>query len=364
MKKVLLISPSPDLAGGISKWTKHILNYFQNVEHGINLQLLPVDSIYIGNHSKNSLFKRFKRGFSLYIGVIIEVYKLINKNKFDFIQISSSSSISLIKDLLILKIAHFKKVKPIVHFHFGRIPELSLQENWEWKLLKKVINLSYKTVVIDQFSLKILVDLGFKNVFYIPNPIGNQIINWVESYQSIERNNSDIVFVGQLIQNKGIFELVEACREIPNIRLKMFGVSNDIIEEDLKKIAGQNNTWLEIYGETDYETVIKNMLSAGVFVLPTYTEGFPNVILESMACACPIITTNVGAIPEMLNSQSITEMCGIMIEPRNVEQLKNAIHIMLDDRKFAIECGQNAKNRVLNNYAVNTVANQWIKLWN
>jgi glycosyltransferase involved in cell wall biosynthesis len=59
-----------------------------------------------------------------------------------------------------------------------------------------------------------------------------------------------------------------------------------------------------------------------IFVLPTYTEGFPNVILECMASGCPIITTPVGAIPDMLQFGS-TQACGACVDVKDVQGLKN-----------------------------------------
>lgn len=364
MKNILLISPSPNLAGGISKWTKHILCFFEK-ENECAVELLPIKNGYINHTNKNSWGTRIRRGFFLYFDILIQLKNKLELKKYSSIHLSTSASISLIKDYFILKIANKNKIPSILHFHFGRIPELYNKNNWEWKLLLHLIKLSTKTVVIDKFSLDVLINLNIKNVYFIPNPIGNEVLKIINKNKNhIIASPKDIVFVGQLIHNKGIFELVEACKDIPNIKLKMFGSSNDVVEKKLKEKAGINNNWLEIYGETDYETVIKNMMSAGVFVLPTYTEGFPNVILESMACSCPIVTTNVGAIPEMLNTQSDTEQCGIVIKPRNVEQLKNAILTMINDRKFALLCGENAKNRVLKLYSIDSVANQWKELWN
>jgi glycosyltransferase involved in cell wall biosynthesis len=110
------------------------------------------------------------------------------------------------------------------------------------------------------------------------------------------------------------------------------------------------------------EVVIKHMLSCSVLVLPSYTEGFPNVILEGMACGCPIVATSVGAIPEMLNYHLDAE-AGICIIPGNVEILQRAIEQMLDDKIFAKKCGQNARDRVISEYSIEVIWHQLITIW-
>ena len=104
------------------------------------------------------------------------------------------------------------------------------------------------------------------------------------------------------------------------------------------------------------------MLSAAVFVLPTYTEGFPNVILESMACRCPIVTTNVGAIPEMLDIDS-DDRCGICVTPRNVNELKEAIVTMLTSAETADMYAENARTRVMSTYSMPQVSNALLEIW-
>src|SRR5690606_37655242 len=147
------------------------------------------------------------------------------------------------------------------------------------------------------------------------------------------------------------------------IQLKIIGAITDDTKHELLRLAGENNSqWLEIKGELNYENTIKEMLSAGVFVLPTYTEGFPNVIIESMACGCPIVTTNVGAIPEMLEIVNGFNI-GICVQPKNITALKLAIETMLNNREYALQCGLNAQKRVKNLYSMSSIWKELEATW-
>lgn len=359
--RVLLCSPYGGVLGGISKWTEHIIQYYNS--NKINDLQMEVFSLGRMNAITNetSLFKRIFYGLKEYIPLIIKFRSKIHSNKYNIIHITSSASLSLIKDMLMIKIARKNHIKSVLHFRFGRIPELYKKNNWEKKLLDKTIRLADAVIVIDQFSFNTLIRQGYKNIKLLPNPLGPETGKIVKN-SSVRREKNKIVFAGHVVPTKGVFELVEACKDIPNIEVYLLGAVTDEMKNKLYEGAGDNKKWLKISGEQNYETVIKEMLSANVFVLPTYTEGFPNVILESMACGCPIIASAVGAIPEMLNINGETP-AGICIEPKNIEQLKSAIMKMLNDDKLATTFGINAKKRVNEMYSMPLVWKQMNNIW-
>ncbi|HLK31066.1 MAG TPA: glycosyltransferase [Puia sp.] len=79
-------------------------------------------------------------------------------------------------------------------------------------------------------------------------------------------------------------------------------------------------------GEISYDEVAKQMQTADAFILFSKTENMPCVILESLCCGLPVISTNVGGIPEVVNESN-----GILIESANEDALKEAIRIMVKD---------------------------------
>lgn len=105
------------------------------------------------------------------------------------------------------------------------------------------------------------------------------------------------------------------------------------------------------------------MLRCELFVLPTYTEGFPNVILESMACGCTIITTPVGAIPSMLDVKSNTPS-GVCVPVKNIDLLSEKILYYLEHKNEALEMGARAKDRVNREYSMPSVWNKMLNIWN
>lgn len=359
--RVLLCSPYGRMVGGISRWTGHVLDYYSKNETDINLKHYYSNGK--GAYQNTNLIIRLYIGIMSYIPFLLGLISELKKNKYDAVHFTSSASISLIRDILSLKIAKNKCVKTVIHFRFGRIPQIYQKQNWEKKLLNMAIKLSDKVIVIDQQSYRTLLQFGHKNIEILANPLSPIVNEIIQQNSEISKLSNKLVFAGHVITTKGVFELVKVCKEIDNVKLVIVGYSTQKTKDMLLKLAGANhNSWLEFAGELSMEETIKVMLSAGIFVLPTYTEGFPNVILESMACGCPIVTTKVGAIPEMLDIEN-GENYGLCVEPKNVEQLKNAILRMLNDRDFAKQCGVNAKKRVNELYSMPIVWNQMVQIW-
>ena len=360
--KVLLSSPFGGKVGGIERWTGHILKYYDTHKTDIELKQFYPSSKH-GVYQNTSLIVRLYLGATKYIPYISGLKKELSSGEYDVVHFASSASISLIRDILSLRIAKKRGAKSLIHFHFGRIPEIYNKRNWEYKLLHRVIGLADKAVVIDMASYNTLENEGYNNIKLLPNPLTPQVEDIINENKDIKREHRKIVFAGHMVRTKGVFELVEACKDIENIKLRMIGYVTDEMKSELISVAGgSSNEWLDIAGEQSFENTIKEMLSAGVFTLPTYTEGFPNVIIESMACGCPIVTTDVGAIPEMLDIQNGFNN-GVCVKPKDVESLREAIVKMLDDREYAIRCGKNAQQRVNSLYSMDKVWKQLEAMW-
>lgn len=300
-----------------------------------------------------------------YWRLTIQAAKFIKETDADIVHISTPSGLLLLKDLYLIHQAHKYGKKAYVHFHFGRIPDLFKREGWELRLLKRVLHQADHVVVMDQFSLETLKKHGFDHVTNVPNPLSPETLLLANKYKT-DRISGTLLFAGHVIPTKGVEELILATKNITGITIKIIGTVSDVYKKHLLQLAGEGHAnWLQINGEASYEATIQEMCQCDLFILPTYTEGFPNVILESMATGCSIIASKVGAIPEMLGigTLEVAKQAGICIEPHNVIQLEKAIKSMLLDRDKAERLRSNAVNRVLSEYEISIVWNKLVELW-
>lgn len=365
--RILLCTPYKQdksvVSGGINIWGHNVLSYYREHNDEVICDAISYDRKY--NVKENAgLLTRVIFGIKDYWAAIKETKVKIKTKSYDVLHLCTSAQLSLIKDYYILKYARKKGLKTVLHLHFGRIPELFENNNWESFLLKKVAQIANMIVVMDANSYSVLNENGF-NVSYLPNPISPVILDQICSMRgSVSRKVSKVLYVGHVIPSKGVYELVKACGDISDIELHLIGTIDEDVRNKLNKITKHNEAsdYLKIRGAMPHEQVVQEMLSAGVFVLPSYTEGFPNVILEAMACGCPIVATDVGAIPEMLDIENGNNN-GICVKPKDVEGLRGAIQKMLEDHDYAVQCGQNAQRRVNMLYSMPQIWTQLVNVW-
>jgi len=365
-KGILLVSPyNEKKVGGIGTWSINVLNYAKR--NDLDLVFLNTAVTFKPNIVKNK-FTRIFYGLVDSFLILMKLVIFIIIKRPAVIHYTSSASIALYKDYLAVRISRLFGTEFVIHFRFGRIPELSSQLNSEWKMLIKIVRLSSKCILIDKKSFDILKGAGFENLYYIPNMISSELAEIAKlnqgRYKEIVRGK--IVFVGHVMADKGIFELVEACKSHDEIKeLHIIGPFAEEVKFKLMRIASSRSLgeWIKFHGEINREEVISIIKDSSLLCLPSYTEGFPNAVLEAMACGCAVVASDVGAISEMLDIGSKAP-AGICIEAREIRQLEEAVLKVVTNIDYARCLGNNGLNRVLNDYSPEKVMPQLIKVWN
>lgn len=360
--KVLLISPySTKKVGGIGTWTQNIIEYSKSIP-SLDLRFQNT-AFFLKSNLLSSFFSRLLIGIIDSVWIITKTIGNILIFRPDCIHYTSSASIALFKDYVCGIVAKLFRINFIIHFRFGRIPALKEKQNWEWKLLCKVVNLASATIVIDLKSYAAL--RAFKNeIYYIPNPISQELSHLIFDKEKTVKLGK-VVFVGHIVASKGVYELVSACLDIGLVKeLVLIGPVLSNTKKDLIEIANsrQQGMWLKFRGEVERKEVLTDILDANLLCLPSYTEGFPNVVIEAMALACPVVGTKVGAIEEMLDVKG-KNPGGICIQPKDKNSLKEALIVILENPTLANEYGINGRLRVSTKYNITTVFNKYLSVW-
>lgn len=359
--KILLCSPTLRV-GGITKWTGYITEYFKNNPcDEVSLELFPMNnSVYLGDNA--SKLKRIMVGVPAYMKVVKLFAKVIKTDKPDLVHICTSASLGLIRDLMMIDICRKYSVKTCIHLHFGRTPELLNSNSWESRLFRKMISKANSVVVMNQPSYDSLTKHGYARVYNIPNPLAPSVVSLIEQCNAV-RKDKKMVFVGHILKTKGVEELLSAMTQLTGFNLVLVGEDTMNLIPFLKEkysLAFERNS-IDFIGQQPHKRVIEEM-KTGIFVFPSHTEGFPNVILEGMACGAPIIASDAGSMPEMI-SNSTNGPCGLIVPAKNSDSIVAAIRLYTDNPDFAILTGNNAQKKVHEQYNIHSVASQLISCW-
>jgi glycosyltransferase involved in cell wall biosynthesis len=369
--KLLLVSPLPPPSGGIQTVTDTLVSYLKNNHIGIDI-CVHNTSHRLRPPTSQALGIRLLTGIIKSLGTYFAVRRFVRRTKPDIIHLSSSSSFALIKDLMIVTYAKHRQVPVIMHWHFGRIPELALKNNWEWRLLQLVITKSAASIVLDDKSYYSLLYLGIQNLFLIPNPLPlavekkmRDLLFKLQRSGVEQRGSGRVIFAGHIIKEKGVYELVEACSQISSVKeLVLIGHFENSVRNDLVRIASirADENWFQMTGELSHDQTLEIMSHSSILALPSYTEGFPMVVIEGMAMGCAIIGSDVGAIPEMLDASGKSP-CGLCIPVKNVEKLKNVISELIDNYDELSFLSNNGKDRIMRVYNAENIIMQYKTAW-
>lgn len=182
-----------------------------------------------------------------------------------------------------------------------------------------------------------------------PNYKVHQFVAWtdIEVFEVVGKKRENkffpiVVYAGVIIERKGIIDLVNAFKTVvnhySNAKLWLIGKEEDAnytqqIKNRIKDLQLEKN--IKFLGKLTQQELAEKMSEAGIFVLPSYSEGLPRVIIEAMAVGLPVIATNVSGIPQVVKEKET----GFLISPKDEITLSEKINWLFANPNEALSMG-------------------------
>jgi len=233
------------------------------------------------------------------------------------------------------------------------------------KLLRLIVLFQYK-IALKLNHIVFFQNIDDRNLFHkmkLLQSVNTKVINGsginLEFYNlqefSTEKVENSFIFVGRMLKDKGIYELIAAAKKIkqqyPNTTIRLVGGVDDnpncIPIEIIYQEVSQGT--LEFIGAT--EDVRTYLASSEVFVLPSYREGTPRAVLEAMAMSMPIITTDVPGCRETVDHGKN----GFLVSAKNEDSLFEAMEMFILNRQLISDMSKESRKKVTDKYDVHKV---------
>lgn len=275
---------------------------------------------------------------------VIKLIKLIKKRKYNIIHVhlfpadifAALASLFLPKDIVWIFSEH-NDYNRRRSYKFCKI-----LDGFTYSRYSKIICVSKQV----EFALLNWIPLNKRKTKVIPNAI--PIPKFLNPYPV---KTYDILFVGRLTKQKGVEILLKAIEILKNKysrNLKIAIVGDGELKENLNNLTVELGVDKEVEFLGIRKDIEELMVSSKIFVLPSRWEGFGIVIIEAMSTMLPVIATNIGGIPELIENGKE----GILVPPENSKALARTINSLLENEELREKLSQAAYKKVREKYSI------------
>jgi glycosyltransferase involved in cell wall biosynthesis len=167
------------------------------------------------------------------------------------------------------------------------------------------------------------------------------------------------LFLGRLNRDKGLLDLAAAFSGIDNseAHLLVVGPDEERMGPQMLRLAGGNARRIHFVGFAAKPE--EYLAAADVLCLPSYREGFGNVVIEAAAVGIPAIGSRIyGVVDAIAENES-----GLLFEVRNVSELQACLRVLCNEKERRIRLGRQARERVLAKFTSERLAAAWLDFY-
>lgn len=342
-KKVLFCCTKPKEGAYVGGVVSIIDNYMANEKifnaNGYDVELFDYHT---SKDFPNQKINNFLYGFAQKRALL----KKMRSDSVDIVNVHTSREFLFLKDLFLAKaITKRTSAKVFLTIHVGEedtvFNRIKLLKFYCIKIMNKYI---HKVIFLSNHISNQFIESGLNSgkaiVLYNFHCLDNPKMKLKKTNDCLY-----LLYVGAIHREKGILELLEACVKLRNlnIHLDICGqITDSGIHEQYEAFINNLGDKVVIHGYVKGAQKTELFNRADVLLLPSYHEGMPLVILEALASGSAIISTKVGATPEILSNKNV-----LWVNIADSDSIANAIVRLYEDREL-LDCMSSA-NKVKGN---------------
>lgn len=284
--------------------------------------------------------------------MLFHIFK--HRKSVDSVLIDTYSTTNFYYAYLCSKLCAFFRLKYMPILHGGNLPN-RLKESP--KLSRQIFANAHINVSPSLYLMSFFESFGFKNIIHIPNVIE------LSNYRFQKRNIDEIQLLwvrsfSKIYNPKLAVQLLKSLQEDGyKASLCMVGPDNDGSLQETKALAKDLKVEVEFTGMLPKEEWHKKSQEFNVFINTTNVDNMPVSVIEAMALGLPVVSTNVGGLPFLINNN----VDGILVASNNIEDFKIAILSFKNDESLLHQMTTNARKKV-EQFDWELIKHQWFSI--
>lgn len=352
-KIVYVVAPSGQAGGGMGRVKDYILDFAR--EGDVPFTFAP-------------LVTRDNRGFLISVwrtlAAVVRIWSAHLTGKLALVHVNFGDKASAVRKGIITVLARLSGAPVIVHLH-----AVELDKAWReggrfkrWAIGVPFRMATSNIVLGDLWRRWLVEDLGVKagHVDVLVN--GVPAPPFTPRDHSAPREAVEILFLGNLLERKGVNDLIAALAELPAdlpAWRMTFAGGGDIAGCTERVAAAGLADRVQFLGWVEQARSADLLANADVMVLPSYFEGLPLVILEALGAGTPVVTTSVGAIPQFIEHDQIA----LVIEPGDRAALSESLRRLVADSGLRQRLGDTGRSAYETTFSLQVFRTNLLKIY-